>query len=338
MNAIPQSIVSTPRGSGMAHGPQSAFAHAFTMALDSHPRRLSPKYLYDAEGSAWFARICELPEYYLTRTEVGILRTFGREISHCIGPHAELIEFGAGPSTKLRVLLDHLQEPMRYCPVDISGDHLKAESRRLKTDHPWLRVQPIEADFLRPFKWPAVRRGSGPRGRRVGMLLGSSLGNFDQDEARAFLCNAHQMMPGGAMLIGVDLVKDPSVLHAAYNDVAGVTAAFNLNLLARANRELNATFDPGRFFHHACYRPDERCVEMHLISQTRQMVQVCGYDFLFDEGETLHTETSRKFTVSELQHLASSCGWHPGPVWTDVQGWFALQWLESQDSRHLLHA
>jgi len=231
----------------MSSGSLSAFAHAFTMALDGHPRRISPKYLYDAEGSAWFARICELPEYYLTRTEISILRAFGREIAHCIGQHAELIEFGAGPSTKLRVLLDHLQTPMRYCPVDISGEHLKSEARRLKTDHPWLRVQPIEADFMRPFKWPAVRRGSGPRGRRVGMLLGSSLGNFEPDEARAFLCNVHQMMPGGAMLIGVDLVKDPSVLHAAYNDVAGVTAAFNLNLLARANRELNATFDVGRF-------------------------------------------------------------------------------------------
>lgn len=316
----------------------SDFEAAILQALESQPRCVHPKFLYDEAGSQWFARICDLPEYYVTRVEMDILRAHGQEIAQCVGPAADLIEFGAGSSRKVRSLLQDLSAPVRYCPVDISGVHLRASARQLQQDMPWLHVKPVEADILAPITLPPLPRSrlpvraegqSGSKVRRVGLFLGSSLGNFDASEARSFLMLARSLLKGGGLLIGVDLVKDPAVLHAAYNDTAGVTAAFNLNLLERANRELGTNFDVSAFFHHACYRPPERCVEMHLVNQIRQEVVLGERSFVLAEGEAIHTETSRKYTLDALQSLARSCGWTPGPAWSDVQGWYALQWLDA---------
>lgn len=313
---------------------QSEFGEALMQALNHKPHRLSPKYLYDEVGSSWFARICELPEYHVTRTEMGILQTHRAEIARHIGPRADLIEFGAGSSRKIRLLLDALHSPARYCPVDISSEHLLREARHLQRDYPGLTVTPIASDILQPFELPAMKPGAEPaqKGQQVGLFLGSSLGNFDDAEIRTFLMLARLLLNGGALLIGVDLIKDPAMLHAAYNDASGVTAAFNLNVLARANRELGANFALEQFFHHACYRPAEQCVEMHLVSRGRQQIEVCGQTFTLAEGESLHTETSRKFTIAGLQSQTRECGWQPGPVWTDPQGWFALQWLQATET------
>lgn len=308
----------------------SEFAQAMLRALRLRPHRLSPKFLYDEAGSALFARICELPQYHVTRTELAILWAHREDIAHRIGPHADLLEFGAGSSRKLRVLLTCLRSPVRYSPVDIASTHLQHDAQRLQADFPELTVNPIQADILTPFGWPLPPSGriASDSRHRVGFFFGSSLGNFDEEETHTFLLLARQLLAGGALLIGVDLIKDPAVLHAAYNDDAGVTAAFNLNVLARANRELGANFVLDRFWHHACYRPCGACVEMHLVSKTPQLVRVCGQTFTFDEGETLHTETSRKFTLSRLHQQAREAGWCVGPYWTDPQGSFALQWLQ----------
>ncbi len=305
---------------------RSEFAQAMVQALRLTPHRISPKFLYDAHGSALFARICDLPQYHVTRTEFGILQAHREDIAQRIGPHADLLEFGAGSSRKMRVLLDSLHAPVRYSPVDICCAHLRDDAAKLQAAHPWLDVTPIEADILHPFAWP---RPTEAPGQRVGFFFGSSLGNFDDADMHTFLRLAHQLLSPGALLLGADLVKDPALLHAAYNDDEGVTAAFNLNLLSRANRELGANFQPDRFWHHACYRPDKRRVEMHLVSKVTQQVRVCGETFALDQGESLHTETSRKFTLPELQDRARQAGWCVGPVWTDPPGGFALQWLHA---------
>lgn len=308
----------------------TGFAEALHHALAHFPRQIAPTYFYDARGSALFEAICDLPEYYVTRTEMHILADHGPDIARCIGPRAELIEFGAGSSRKLRSLLPSLHEPMRYVPLDISGVHLHAEARALAMDHPALEICPVVADFNQPFDIPAPRSGTR---QRVGLYLGSSLGNFDRHEALGFLQMAARQVSGGALLVGIDLVKDPAVLHAAYNDASGVTAAFNLNLLARANHELGADFDLAHFAHHACYHPPTQRVEMHLISMRRQTVHLQGRAYEFQEGESLHTENSHKFTLRGFRELAGQAGLRPGPVWLDAQGWFALQWLHCDGPR-----
>lgn len=317
----------------------SDFARAMLEALRTQPHRLSPKFLYDEAGSALFDRICDLPQYPVTRTELQILQSHGEDIAHRIGPHADLIEFGAGTSRKLRVLLGHLRSPVRYTPVDIASAHLARDAQGLRMDFPAMAVQPIAADILRPFAWPQPNPPAGhagiATGRKVGLFLGSSLGNLDDGDMQTFLQGARQLLPGGALLLGVDLLKDPAALHAAYNDDAGVTAAFNLNVLARANRELGADFVLDRFWHHACFRPDGRCgnrMEMHLISKMRQEVHLCGHTFVLDEGESLHTETSRKFTLPQLHAQVHQAGWRPERVWTDPDAGFALQWLENSET------
>ena len=304
--------------------PDSDFADAMGHALSHYPRRIAPTWFYDDKGSALFESICALPEYYVTRTEMAILGQHGADIARCIGPQAELIEFGAGSSRKFRQLLPHLQEPMRYVPLDISGAHLQAEAHALRRDHPDLAVRPVVADFNEPFTI-----GPSPSGtrQRVGLYLGSSLGNFDRQGALSFLRMAAGHLTGGAMLVGIDLVKDPAILHAAYNDAAGVTAAFNLNLLARANRELGMDFDLDHFVHHACYHPPTQRIEMHLISTRRQTVHLHGRAHEFQEGESMHTENSHKFTLRGFRDLAAQAGLRAGPVWLDAQRWFALQWL-----------
>ncbi len=302
------------------------FATDLLAALSAQPRSISPKYFYDAAGSALFDRICELPEYYPTRTETAILHAHVGEMAQTMGPQADVVEFGAGSLTKVRILLGALDRPAGYLPIDISGDHLQAAATQLRSDFPGLEVQPLVADYTQDFALPPLPALGA---KRVGFFPGSTLGNFTPAEALSFLQRAAQMLRGGGLLLGADLVKDPAVLHAAYSDAAGVTAAFNLNLLARANTELGADFDLAQFAHAAFYNAPLQRIEMHLQSRRRQTVHLCGQAFTFEEGETLHTENSYKFTVDGLRKLAARAGFVPGPVWTDPQRLFSVHWLQA---------
>ncbi|VTU29705.1 Histidine-specific methyltransferase EgtD [Variovorax sp. PBS-H4] len=306
--------------------PLSDFGRELFEGLSRSPRSISPKFFYDAAGSQLFDRICELPEYYPTRTEMRILTECAPEIAAQIGPHAEVVEFGAGSLTKVRLLLDALQAPRRYVPIDISGEHLEGAAQRLRADYPHLGVQPLVADYTMPLVLPARSEGMG---QRVGFFPGSTLGNFSPEEALAFLQLAQRLLRGGGLLVGVDLVKDPARLHAAYNDAQGVTAAFNLNLLGRANRELDTDFDLDGFSHAAFYNAPLRRIEMHLVSRRKQTVTLDGQRFQFEEGETIHTENSYKFTVDGLQALALKAGLRPTAVWTDPERLFSVHWLQS---------
>lgn len=302
------------------------FGHDLMAALASRPRAISPKYFYDAAGSRLFDRICELPEYYPTRTELDILAGNAREIAAQMGPRAEIVEFGAGSLRKVRLLLDAMKQPARYLPIDISGEHLAHSAAALRRDYPGLDVQPVVGDYTQQLALPAPAPGVG---RRVGFFPGSTIGNFTPNEALLFLRMAGEMLRGGALLLGADLVKEPALLHAAYNDAQGVTAAFNLNLLARANRELGTRFELDQFAHSAFYNAPLQRIEMHLVSRQRKQVELCGERYEFEEGETLHTENSYKFTVDGLRDVATRAGFRPGPVWTDANRLFSVHWLHA---------
>jgi dimethylhistidine N-methyltransferase len=306
--------------------PRRAFAADMADALASRPRSISPKYFYDARGSQLFDAICELPEYYPTRTELSILRDHAPEIAAQMGARAEIVEFGAGSCVKVGLLLDAMERPARYLPIDISGEHLAASAAELRRRYPSLDVQPVVADYTQRLLLPAALPGAG---QRVGFFPGSTIGNFTPDEALHFLEVARQVLRGGALLLGADLIKEPNLLHAAYNDAQGVTAQFNLNLLARANRELGTDFVLEQFAHSAFYNAPQQRIEMHLVSRRRQQVTLAGETWSFDEGETLHTENSYKFTINGLRSLAARAGFRPGPVWTDPEHMFSLHWLHA---------
>jgi len=300
----------------------SAFAAELIAGLRATPRVVSPKWFYDHEGSQLFEQICELPEYYPTRTELGLLERHAREMAECIGPDAEIVEFGAGASRKVRFLLDALRTPRRYVPVDISADHLELAAAELRRSYSGLEVCPLGADYTRTLPLPCRA------GRRVGFFPGSSIGNFDPVQAAALLAGFAPLLNGGGLLVGVDLVKDPALLHAAYNDSRGVTARFNQNLLARANRDLGADFALDGFWHSAFYQPALQRIEMHLISRRAQTVSLCGERIHFERGDSLHTENSYKYTIAGFQQLVRGAGWHPRAVWQDADELFSLHWLE----------
>ncbi|WP_266157079.1 L-histidine N(alpha)-methyltransferase [Dyella silvatica] len=307
----------------------SEFARDLRNGLAQSPRSIPPKYFYDAAGSELFDRICELPEYYLTRTEQMILSEHAAEIAEWIGPNAEIIEFGAGSLKKIQTLLDAFddeQSPARYLPIDISGEHIASAAKQLRARYPHLLIQPIIGDYTAPLSLPTA---DARIGQRVGFFPGSTLGNFHPDEALAFLRSAAAMLRGGSLLIGIDLIKDPATLHAAYNDSQGVTAAFNLNVLRRANNELGADFSVDAFHHHAIYHPVHQRIEMHLISRREQTVHIDGQRFLFSEGQTIHTESSYKYSIDGFRSLAMKVGFRPGPVWTDPQRLFSVHWLHA---------
>ncbi len=332
MPAIP--TFSRPQADAtVAPGPResasSSFAADLARALATRPRSISPKYFYDARGSQLFDRICELPEYYPTRTELAILAAHAAEIAAQMGPRAEIVEFGAGSCAKVGLLLDAMELPARYLPIDISGEHLAASAAELHGAYPSLDIQPLVADYTQRLLLPAPLPGAG---QRVGFFPGSTIGNFTPAEALHFLEVTGQVLRGGALLLGADLVKEPSVLHAAYSDAQGVTADFNLNLLARANRELGTDFVLGQFAHSAFYNAPLQRIEMHLVSRRRQTVTLAGERYSIDEGETLHTENSYKFTIDGLRDLAQRAGFRPGPVWTDPQRMFSLHWLQAPAS------
>lgn len=300
------------------------FARDLIAGLHARPRHVSPKWFYDERGSRLFEAICELPEYYPTRTELALLDRHAPEMAELIGPGAEIIEFGAGASRKVRVLLSALRAPARYLPIDISGEHLVQAAHALRQAQPDLLVQPLVADFSVALTLPA------PIGVRVGFFPGGSIGNFEPADARRLLQRMAGWLAGGGLLVGVDLIKDPALLHAAYNDARGVTAAFNLNLLGRANRELGADFDLTQFAHSAFYNPPLARIEMHLMSRREQTVSLCGERFAFAEGDSLHTESSYKYTVAGFQQLARAAGWQPGAVWIDAARQFSLHWLQPE--------
>jgi dimethylhistidine N-methyltransferase len=305
-----------------------SFAADVLEGLTAKPKRLSPKYFYDLAGSALFERITQLPEYYPTRCELAILQKEAPAIASLFPPGCALIEFGSGSSRKARILLGAAASVEAYVPVDISGDFLQQDVVQLRRDFPHLAVYPLVADFTQKFDMPP------PIAKlpRVGFFPGSTIGNFEQHEASGFLRHAGDMLGAGAMLvIGVDLVKDTKILCRAYNDAEGVTAKFNLNLLARINRELGADFNLATFEHHAFYNSAHNRIEMHLASTKRQRVRVNGATFNFRAGETIHTENSYKYTIESFQALARGAGWSPIESWTD--GLFGVLAFRMADAR-----
>jgi dimethylhistidine N-methyltransferase len=284
-------------------------------------KSLPPKYFYDAAGSRLFERICRRPEYYLTRAELELTRRHLSAVVRFAGRGCQLIEYGSGEGVKSRMLIRALR-PAVYVPIDISESALRAAARSLAREFPWLRVAPLLGDFSRPLDI-RVRRGT----PSVVYFPGSTIGNLDPEAAYAFL----SMSCGVAarMLVGVDLKKDPALLHAAYNDAAGVTAAFNLNLLARINRELGGDFDLRRWRHYAFYNPAEGRIEMHLVALAAQRVKLGRHRWHFAAGETIHTENSYKYSLDGFRELAAKAGFRSTKVWTDRRGLFALHGLDS---------
>ena len=326
ISSLLQPVAPAAADSKARAGADSPFGRDLLAALAARPRSISPKYFYDAAGSALFDRICELPEYYPTRTEFALLAQVAPEMARLAGPRAEIVEFGAGSLRKVRLLLEAFDRPARYLPIDISGEHLRDAATQLRGEFAGLDVQPVVADYTQPLDLPPPQQGAGAR---IGFFPGSTIGNFTPEEALVFLQGAAGLLRGGALILGADLVKDPQLLHAAYNDAQAVTAAFNLNLLARANRELGADFALDGFFHYAFYNAPLQRIEMHLVSRARQAVTVGGQRFEFEEGESLHTENSYKFTIEGLRALARRAGFVPGPVWTDPQRLFSVHWLHA---------
>lgn len=306
-------------------GPEGlgGFRQDVIAGLSLPQKALPPKHFYDAAGSRLFERICRLAEYYPTRTELAITRAQLDAIARFAGSGGVLLEYGSGESLKTRLLLRALR-PSVYMPVDISEDALRAAVAKLRRAFPGLRIAPVAGDFSRPLDLPRFRG----RDRRVVYFPGSTIGNLTPQEAQAFLrMTRGQVGPRGAMLVGVDLKKDANLLHAAYNDARGVTAAFNLNLLARINRELGGDFDLRRFAHYAFYNAPLGRVEMHLVSLRAQTVNVGDHRFAFERGETLHTENSYKYSIEEFQALAAESGFRGAKVWTDRKGLFSLHGL-----------
>ena len=305
----------------------TAFAGDVIDGLSQHPKRLPPKYFYDATGSELFEQITLLPEYYPTRTELSILRDRAGAISAEIPDGAALVEFGAGATTKVRLLLNECKFSA-YVPVDISGDFLKAQADALRRDFPALDVYPVAADFTAPFAVPDPVKAM----PKVGFFPGSTLGYFEPHEACSFMRSAREILHEGAqMVIGVDLEKDERVLYHAYNDSAGVTARFNLNVLVRINRELGGNFDLSAFMHRAIYNRERHRIEMHLISKKTQTVRVLGRSFSFRAGESIHTESSYKYSLDRFTALARGSGWSPRSSWTDGDGMFSVHALVASD-------
>jgi L-histidine Nalpha-methyltransferase len=287
-------------------------------------KTLSSRFFYDARGSALFEQITTLDEYYLTRTEIGLLERHAGDMAALIGGRASVIEFGSGSSRKTPILLRALEEPAAWVPIDIDDGTLAQSVRDMRARFPDLGLVPIHADFMQPVALPDDRLSA----NRVGFFPGSTIGNFRPQEAVAFLRRVGITLGwSAAMIIGVDLKKDLTTLLAAYDDAEGVTAAFNRNLLVRINRELGADFDLDAFAHEARYDLDRGRIEMHLVARAAQSVRVLGQTIRFRAGETIHTEVSCKYTIDEFRLLARAAGWQPVQTWSDARGWFALHFL-----------
>lgn len=301
----------------------SDFLEQAVAGLSSTPRTLPSKFFYDERGSDLFLQISELPEYYVTRTEREILRRYGEEMADSIGENAELVGFGTGAGVKTRLLLSHLRNPIAYVPVDISKQSLTESAEALTREMPNLEVLPVCADYLQPIELPIPSR----RPDHVAVYFpGSTIGNLKPDVARHFLQRVSRLCgKSGGLIIGVDLQKSHEVLETAYNDSAGVTAAFNLNILVRANRELGADFDLDQWRHRAVYNEECSRIEMHVVSTAEQVVHLAGREFRFAPNDKIITEFSYKHTVEGFSDLAASAGFQQlGRVWSDPQKLFAV--------------
>jgi len=301
------------------------FRDAVLAGLGRAQKTLPCKFFYDARGSALFEQICEVPEYYLTRTEIAILEEYSDAIAKHLGAHCRLVELGSGSSRKVRILLEALEAPAAYVPVDISRDYLRSAAAGLSADFPELPVVAVCADYTRAFPLPPL---PGSAGKRVGFFPGSTIGNFEPEAVVRFLAHCAELLgPEGEMLIGADLKKDPAILNAAYNDRAGINAAFNLNLLERVNRELDGDIDIDQFEHLAFYNPDEGRMELYLKSLADQNASIAGTRFRFTEGELIHTENSYKYAIPEFRALAARAGFAAVHSWTDRNALFSVHYF-----------
>jgi len=294
--------------------------------LSQSEKMISPKYFYDERGSQLFDKITRLPEYYPTETELGIMRANVGAIAGLVGKHASLIEFGSGSSLKTRVLLEHMNDLAVYVPVDISEDHLLDSARRIRAEFPGLEVLPVVADFTQPFQLPSPAIMPV---RNIVYFPGSTIGNFTHETASELLrVMHHEAGEGGALLIGVDLQKDPDIIRRAYNDSAGVTAEFNLNMLRHLNREFDADFDLDAYEHSAEYNENEGRVEIRLISDQDQEITVGNTSFSIDKDEAILTEYSHKYTLDGFAAMANGAGFRVARVWMDAERLFSVQYLE----------
>ncbi len=320
-----KAIVGKPRREALHEA--DSFLRDVVTGLSSQPKWMAAKHFYDAEGSRLFERIMELPEYYPTRSEMQALRANAAALAALIPEGAALVEFGSGSTAKIRLLLEAAPHIAAYVPVDISADYLEEQAAELRRDFPRLKILPVAADFTKPFELPLnVRKLA-----RVGFFPGSTIGNFEPLAAVAFLRNAARILGAGAsLIIGVDLVKNEDTLNAAYNDKAGVTAAFNLNLLTRINREADGDFDVSAFAHRAFFNTARERIEMHLVSLKQQTVTVGDYAFAFAPGETIHTENSYKYSRAGFRDLARQAGWLEEALWTDDGGNFSVRVLKAR--------
>jgi len=304
---------------------EDSFRDAVLAGLSNVPKSLPCKFFYDQRGSALFEAICEVPEYYLTRTELAILEISAPAIAARIGPHCRLVELGSGASRKVRLLLDALEAPLAYIPVDISRDFLREAAASIAADFPDLDVVAVCADYTRPFELPRI---VGPAGKTVGFFPGSTIGNFEPEAVVAFLTHCGRLLgPGAEMLIGVDVKKDKAILDAAYNDSQGLNAAFNLNLLHRIRNELASDIAIDDFAHVAFYNPDEGRVELYIRSLKDQTATIAGRRFSFGAGEMMHTENSYKYAIPEFRALAARAGFKALDTWTDPKGLFGVHYL-----------
>jgi dimethylhistidine N-methyltransferase len=311
--------------------PPARFRDEVVAGLRRTPKSIPCKFFYDAAGSALFEAICDLPEYYPTRTETGILERHLPAIAARLGRGCLAIEYGSGSGAKTRLLLDHLPAPAGYLPIDISREQLMRSAAELAMAYPGLDVLPVCADYTLPLDLPPWPR---PVSRRVVFYPGSTIGNFHPAEAEAFLAGIARVCGrGGGLLIGVDLEKDRPTVERAYNDADGVTAAFNLNLLARVNRELEADFDLDAFDHRAPYNAAAGRIEMHLVSRKAQRARVGAERFQFAAGEAIVTEYSYKYDLVHFAALARRAGFDVKAVWTDPRQWFSVQYLEPRGTR-----
>ncbi len=302
------------------------FARDIHDGLGRHPKRLASKYFYDAKGSELFEAICEQPEYYLTRTELGILQDHAPAIAEAIGPRALLVEYGSGAGIKTRLLLDALVEPVGYVPVEISVSALDASVENLAEEFPEVDMLPVSADFTQPVDLPSPQQTAR---RTVVFFPGSTLGNFEQFEAiRLLRTMCIEMGPKGAAIVGIDLKKDSAILEAAYNDAAGVTRDFTLNLLTRINRELGADFDLSQFRHRARYNALAGRIETHIVSAVDQTVRVGDQTVSFVADEAMLVEYSCKYSHEDFAAMAAKAGLRVVQTWMDPEHWFAVQMLE----------
>ncbi|MDX2033064.1 MAG: L-histidine N(alpha)-methyltransferase [Blastocatellia bacterium] len=321
----------TSNASGRKIDESDSFLRDVLAGLNQSRKTLNCKYFYDEQGSRLFDRICELEEYYLTRTELSIMQGHAGEMAEALGPGLSLIELGSGSSVKTRLLLDRLVSPVAYLPLDISEEHLMKTAARLRSRYPGIEILPIVADFSREIFVPSAFRRPG---RLAVYFPGSTIGNFPPEEAGGLLGRIGDLLgPGESLLIGIDLQKDPAVIEAAYNDAEGVTAEFNLNLLHRINRELNADFDVESFRHRAAYDAREGRVELSVVSQRAATIRVQGREFQIDEGEEILTEYSHKYTIEGFARIAARAGFALRDRWTDGREYFAiLHLIRERDS------